>query len=312
MSTAPDVRVCIDAGQTSIRVRISGGDGSVNGGGAVREASFPGIRGDRPIIAQIADLIAREDGFGADRIAVGLTGFEHEPEAARHLLDAAPHVQHAVVAHDSVTGYLGANGLAPGAVAAVGTGVVVLGVGPAAVARVDGWGSVLGDDGSAYWIGRAGLQAVLRAHDGRGEPTALSALAVDEFGELDRLGLAVQADPDRVARIARFAPQVTGLADTGVDPVAVGIVDRAAAELAYSIATAVHRAGVAGVDARLSATGQVVGSMRLLERLAGELDELLPGSRLEPALGAPIDGVERLLDLPEGHPLGAFVNAAAR
>ena len=35
-------------------------------------------------------------------------------------------------------------------------------------ARAGGWGYVLGDEGSGYWIGRAALRAVLREADRRG------------------------------------------------------------------------------------------------------------------------------------------------
>jgi N-acetylglucosamine kinase-like BadF-type ATPase len=32
----------------------------------------------------------------------------------------------------------------------------------------------MGDAGSGYWLGRAALDAVMRAHDGRGPATALT------------------------------------------------------------------------------------------------------------------------------------------
>ena len=47
----------------------------------------------------------------------------------------------------------------------------------AAAARAGGWGYVLGDEGSGYWIGRAALRAVLREADRRGPATALTAAA---------------------------------------------------------------------------------------------------------------------------------------
>src|SRR5689334_17310708 len=41
-------------------------------------------------------------------------------------------------------------------------------------ARAGGWGSLLGDEGSGYAIGLAGLRAVARAADGRGPATVLT------------------------------------------------------------------------------------------------------------------------------------------
>ncbi len=71
------------------------------------------------------------------------------------------------LAHDSTTSYLGALGDEPGVMITSGTGVVTLAVGPDDVARVDGWGWIMGDSGSAYWIGRNALEAAMRGYDGR-------------------------------------------------------------------------------------------------------------------------------------------------
>ncbi|WP_341476215.1 BadF/BadG/BcrA/BcrD ATPase family protein, partial [Cryobacterium zongtaii] len=56
-----------------------------------------------------------------------------------------------------------------------GTGVVTLAVGVHDVARIDGWGNLIGNAGSGYWIGRAALEAVMREYDGRGPVTVLTA-----------------------------------------------------------------------------------------------------------------------------------------
>ena len=42
-------------------------------------------------------------------------------------------------------------------------------------ARAGGWGHMIGDEGSGYWIGREALAAVMRASDGRGPATRLTA-----------------------------------------------------------------------------------------------------------------------------------------
>ncbi|MGO7983376.1 BadF/BadG/BcrA/BcrD ATPase family protein, partial [Rhizobium johnstonii] len=77
----------------------------------------------------------------------GLTSEQTEPEA---LLSALrPFRVHTVnLAHDSATAYLGALGNANGVVVAAGTGVVTFAVGDRSVARVDGWGYLIGDAGS--------------------------------------------------------------------------------------------------------------------------------------------------------------------
>jgi N-acetylglucosamine kinase-like BadF-type ATPase len=63
-----------------------------------------------------------------------------------------------------------------------GTGSIAYGRNAAGeAARSGGWGYVLGDEGSGYWIGRAALRAVLRAADFRGPRTLLTQMLLDHF-----------------------------------------------------------------------------------------------------------------------------------
>jgi N-acetylglucosamine kinase-like BadF-type ATPase len=55
--------------------------------------------------------------------------------------------------------------------------------------RCDGYGWLLGDEGSAVWIGLRALRAVLAALDGRGEPTALVRPACELLGAVPPGGL---------------------------------------------------------------------------------------------------------------------------
>ena len=60
----------------------------------------------------------------------------------------------------------------PGVVLIAGTGSIAYGVNhDGFAARAGGWGYVLGDEGSGYWIGRQALAAVVREADGRGPKT---------------------------------------------------------------------------------------------------------------------------------------------
>ena len=94
-------------------------------------------------------------------VCVGLSGFADAlPDLERLAAELARRLGAArvVIASDVVTSYLGALGLRPGVVMAAGTGSVALAAdGAGAVAFVDGWGHLLGDAGSGFAIGQAGL-----------------------------------------------------------------------------------------------------------------------------------------------------------
>jgi N-acetylglucosamine kinase-like BadF-type ATPase len=311
-------RILIDGGQTGTRVRVE-----TTAGAADHEA--PPIRTDRPVVEQIAatvrDIIEAGAGdpgpdvsTGRWTVAAGVSGLTPDSSRPADLLEslAGMDIVSVALAHDSVTAYLAANRHEFGAVTAVGTGVVTLGVGRDGVCRVDGWGHLFGDAGSAYWIGRSGIAAALCAFDGRGPDTALRAAAEEEFGPLPELYMSVQADPDRVARVAGFARTVDA-ASVERDPVAQRIIDDAADELATSALTALDRSGHrAEAPARVSWVGGVLSaSDRLRNRFVDNVSRRAPGVSVAPPHGRPFDGVRLLADLDPTHPLSGEVFRAS-
>lgn len=125
----------------------------------------------------------------------------------------------------------GAPGLAArdgeaGGLLIAGTGAMALGVNAGSHRSVDGWGPDLGDLGSGSWIGREGVRAVLRARDGLGPATVLTAaLAVlIGTGESPITWVGGAAAPARL--LATVAPAGLDAADQG-DAVATGIRDGA-------------------------------------------------------------------------------------
>ncbi len=139
---------------------------------------------------------------------------------------------------------------APGIVIIAGTGSITYGRNRnGEAARAGGWGHMVGDEGSGYWIGREAVAAVMRAGDGRGPATRLTAeiLAHFDVADVSRLPRIVyDRDVPRV-NVAALGPIVQKAAEQG-DSVARRILERAADELviaAGSVATRLEMRGEA-------------------------------------------------------------------
>ena len=123
----------------------------------------------------------------------------------------------------------------PGVALIAGTGSIALGRDASGrMIQVGGWGHLLGDEGSAYDIGRRAAQAAARAADGRGPTTALLQLVLERWGltaprsMIDHAYLTQEKAP-----IASLAPGVLALARRG-DHVARAIRRQACEELAQA------------------------------------------------------------------------------
>ncbi len=255
----------------------------------------------RELLAEAAEASARNgaqdiaeapgEAGGLSAVCVGAAGMATLGGQLRAELPSALRrefgVRHIALAADAVTAYAGALGELPGAVVAGGTGLIAMGTDLNSWRRADGWGHLLGDCGGGAWIGQAGLQAAMRAYDGRaGGSGALQERAEAVFGApLSGLPGSLYPRTDRPAVLASFAPEVARCA--GDDPVADGILQCAAEE----IATAAAAVCPSQEPASVALTGGLFRLGRpLLEPLMSRLADRLPlASILDPA-GDPLDG----------------------
>jgi glucosamine kinase len=300
--------IAVDAGQTGMRLRFTGLDGSL-------ETNTPGILTDRGLMPQLAAVISdfcAAHGLRPTEIGVGSTGLV-TPEATELLgLLSELGVTRVAVAHDSTTSYLGALGDRPGVVVAAGTGVVTLAVGTSEVARVDGWGYLLGDAGSGFWIGREGLAAAMRAFDGRGERTTLLDRLTALFPDPATAYVDLQSDDRRVSRVASFAKQVDQAAAEG-DAEALRIVTGAASELSTSAVAAVRRVGLTdSATPTVCALGKVFSSPRILNAFEENLRRHWPSLQLSAPAGSGLDGAGLTVSVPPSSPLSKLVAVATR
>ncbi|AXL87221.1 ATPase [Streptomyces sp. CB09001] len=297
--------LAVDSGGSGLRVVVGavgdrgGGPGPL-GRRVSREPVRTGARGIDPehLLAQLlpmARALTAESGVSRlDTVVVGAAGLATLGDALRAELPGALArelgVRTVALAADAVTAYVGALGARAGSVVAAGTGLIAVGTDLTRWRRADGWGHLLGDCGGGAWIGRAGLEAALRAHDGReGGSAPLLARAEARFGPAAGLPGQVYPRSDRPAVLASFAPEVAACA--GTDPVAAQILGTAARHLADSAAAVCPAGGepLVAVTGGLTRLGDP-----LLVPLGEELAQRLPQARWTAAEGDPLDGSVRV------------------
>ncbi len=175
-----------------------------------------------------------------DAVVVGLAGvwLEEEKKRAAQLLRTLARQQSIqlgdlLVTSDAELAIEGALGNSDGIITIVGTGSIGLArIGKNQLYRCGGWGIELDDEGSGAWIGREGLTAVVRALDGRGKPTELTA-KIPQFSpiiDMDRPRTIVKAYQDRAFEYHNLTPAVMECAVNG-DQVCLEIITRAANHL---------------------------------------------------------------------------------
>ncbi|GAA1847981.1 N-acetylglucosamine kinase [Microlunatus capsulatus] len=241
-----DLVLGADVGGTSTRVAVVDLDGHVLAvaSGGPGNPNLVGVAGSAAEIRGAAErALAGLDGTVRGAV-VGLAGGSVAaadptflPAALPAGLDAP-----AVLVSDLAVGFSSATPADEGCMIIAGTGAVAgRVVGDALHARRDGWGYLLGDRGSGFWLGRAAVRATLEVLDEGRPPTPLTAAVLAEAGAGGYLDLVQACYTHPPTWLARFAPLVSRHAED--DPVAGAIADAAADLLAATLATLDPRPG---------------------------------------------------------------------
>jgi N-acetylglucosamine kinase-like BadF-type ATPase len=300
-----DTLIALDVGQTAIKASV-GRDGELG------SFSLPAARLNTELLPQLAEAATEVvERAGVERAiaafgSTGLTPADNDPDQLRALL-AGSRVRKVLLAHDSVTSYLGALGWQPGVVTAAGGGIVTLAVGAKGTSRVDGWGNIMGDAGSGYWIGQQALQAVMRAYDGRGPKTALTGIVTAKYPNLEDAYIELQNDPNRVSIVASFARAIIEAAPD--DAVAAKICLAAGEEMAISIKAAANNVGLEGTPS-VCLIGGILRGLPVRNACIAALKRAWPDFEPVAPRGDGLAGVRALASLPLDSPLMNLVSVA--
>jgi glucosamine kinase len=200
-----------------------------------------------------------------------------------------------IVVGDVVGAWATATGAQPGVGAISGTGSNVFGVGTVGddtrAWRAGGWGHLLGDEGSGYWLGVESIKAALRDRERSGPETALSEAAMEffEVASVEALAALVYSKPLTKGENAAFAIETAQLAEKG-DTVARELYERGARELASQIAAVIHQTGLEGdFPVGLIGSAYKAGAV-FVEPLTDAIHALAPQARVAVVEMPPVGG----------------------
>jgi N-acetylglucosamine kinase-like BadF-type ATPase len=244
-------------------------------------------------LLQAADAaLARAGGKRLDAAVLALAGTDTEA-VARHV--RSERSDEWIVVNDVVAAWAAATGARPGIGVISGTGSNVLGIGRVGtdtrVWRAGGWGHLLGDEGSGYWLGSESIKAALRDREDSGPATALSEAAIEFFGvpSVEAVAARVYSEPLSKSEIAAFATETARLAGDG-DAVARELYERGAGELGRQIAAVIRHTGLAGsFPVGLIGSAFKAGAV-FVEPLVLAVRELAPEALVSVVEMAPVGG----------------------
>lgn len=303
------VVIGVDAGGTSTRCAVATLDGRVRatgraGGANQFSSSDPSEAFEaalRSALETAGDVTVQGGVFGV--AGASAAGHETAQRTVSQAWQALGLPGQPYVTDDVATAFASGSTATEGTVLGSGTGAFAAYVrGGEVVRRCDGYGWLLGDEGSAVWIALAALRSVLADIDGRGRSTRLrdrAAVALDIVpGDAQEIIRAVhQRSP---AELGVLAPEVA-CAAAGGDSVASDIVAEAAGRLLTNIAVvAPEPMGASPVvcAGSLLAAGPVADQVR-----AGlwEHHEVVPRTASEGVLGAAGMALRAAGASPEAH-----------
>lgn len=184
--------------------------------------------------ANLAELFDILGGTGATAVYAGSGGVDTAADEANLAALVQPFVPgaHITVVHDTRL-LLAAGGASTGVAVIAGTGSAAWGTNAAgAQARAGGWGYLLGDEGSGYWLGREAVRHSLHRMDLGREPDELTRRLLAHCGLDDPRSLIAHFHHGTTRRYwAATSPVVFAAADAG-HATSLELIDRAGRDLA--------------------------------------------------------------------------------
>jgi N-acetylglucosamine kinase-like BadF-type ATPase len=307
------IAIGVDGGGTHLRVAVATRQGEVLGIGKSGSGNYHNVGAEQfqanlELALSLAWEASQLPPRQADAVFLGLGGVTTDEDRAtirRIVRDVSLMPGDRIgVDHDlriALTGGLVGD---PGVVLIAGTGSSCYGrtvEGRSCLAG--GWGHVLDDVGSSYWLGLQAMIAATRDFDGRGQATCLREQITEALGLTNMRQIMRRVDLEGMSRseIASLARLTTHAAEQG-DLVARRIVGQGAAELALLVSTVADKLNLASAAAPIpvAVTGGLTNAGAVfMGPLENSIRERVPSAtlvkpKMPPVLGAVMLAIESL------------------
>jgi N-acetylglucosamine kinase-like BadF-type ATPase len=262
----------VDGGGTRTRVALTDERGRElvrsEGPSSLVDPSHPAASGG--VVAGVIRDAAAEAGvplpLRAVFAAVAGTGREAVRSAVELALEDEGVAERVRVDADVVAAFRDAFHDGPGLLVVSGTGSMGMGRNEKGrEARVGGWGSVLGGEGSGFGIGREALRRIARSADRRGPATDLGRAVTEHLGLQGVDDLIRWAHEAEKADMASLVPVVVAQSRGG-DAVAGEILVQAVEELEQHVLALLHTLGPWQDHPRIALTGGLLAPSGPLRR----------------------------------------------
>jgi N-acetylglucosamine kinase-like BadF-type ATPase len=167
--------------------------------------------------------------------------------------------------------------------------------------RAGGLGYMLGDEGSAAWIGKTVITRILRSLEGRDLPSFMLEAILEKTGlsQSEDLIRYVHIEADK-ARVAALAPLVTEAARSA-DPLALDILRTGAAEMVLLVRSVLDRSPWIENRTLVLAGGVIEHDEIITEKLRGSLAAEFPRLKITEPRGNALEGACLLAASIAGH-----------
>jgi N-acetylglucosamine kinase len=288
----------IDAGGTKTVCLLADAQGALvsEGRGPGANLHTAGELAVEKVLHEVMETAIGDRDISPAAICLGVAGVDRRDEARTvgAIMRRIARHSRVLVVNDALIALVAGAGDAAGILLNAGTGSIAYGRNASGeAARAGGWGHMIGDEGSGYWIGREALAAVMRAADGRGPSTRLTPemLAHFQVADVSRLPRIVYDREVPRMSVAAVGPIVQQVVEQG-DAVATRILERAADELVLAVQSVASRLEMRGDTFTVYLAGGVFKVVPwLAQELPRRLIEVAPRCQVqlldaEPAVGA--------------------------